>query len=114
MTDQRRLRVAVRFWSSSPHRAGALPALAAPSTGSRPARIADDPAGGRPDGPGTVADAGCRPLCPRPWTRSPSPDCHRCPQRIFDERLLVIDIDQNPDLDTLFQQFPVVNQQLRR
>ena len=35
-------------------------------------------------------------------------------QQIFDERLLVIDLDQNTgDLDLLFAGFPVVNQQLR-
>jgi hypothetical protein len=36
-------------------------------------------------------------------------------QRVYDERLLVIDLDtvQNPNLDVLFASFPVVNQQLR-
>jgi hypothetical protein len=34
-------------------------------------------------------------------------------RRIYDDRLLVIDIDQHPNLDGLFATFPVVNQQLR-
>lgn len=34
-------------------------------------------------------------------------------RRVYDERLLVIDLDQNPDLDDLYSLFPVVNQMLR-